>query len=289
MEKELGFIDNEEQFLDVDKEICPIDDNIKAFEFFESVGFEDDIVIAPCSIGFVNDKEDEFLLFWIAIDKTNKRNPAIVSAFNIDDKSIFKELDACKIKCISSDCYFIWNSELYYLVYTKTGNVVIKKVNGLWTESEMNMFMSLKEPDIFHPQIYPVELFSKSKHQFITAVWVIEDSNNEMFIWFPINWDDFDLMEKFPTNDIEMFPLNIGDVTRAGNVILELKYNQNYGFYFEKTSKPLSDYHLAKDLRNLKEDKEVMIIPFTVPKYAPEKHNNDEKEVKCIPLFPKTD
>ena len=55
MKKKLGFIENVEQFLDVENEICPIDDNIKAFEFFESVGFEDDIVIAPCSIGFIND------------------------------------------------------------------------------------------------------------------------------------------------------------------------------------------------------------------------------------------
>ena len=29
MEKELGFIDNEEQVLDVDEEICPIDNSIK--------------------------------------------------------------------------------------------------------------------------------------------------------------------------------------------------------------------------------------------------------------------
>ncbi|MBQ8751404.1 MAG: hypothetical protein IJZ30_07205 [Alphaproteobacteria bacterium] len=289
MEKELGFIDNEEQFLDVDEEICPIDDNIKAFEFFESVGFEDDIVIAPCSIGFVNDKEDEFLLFWIAIDKTNKRNPAIVSAFNIDDKSIFKELDACKIKCISSDCYFVWNSELYYLVYTKTGNVAIKKVNGLWTESEMNMFMSLKEPDIFHPQIYPVELFSKSKHQFITAVWAIEDNCNEKFIWFPICWDDFSLWKKFPASDIDMFPLNIGDVTRAGNIVFEVKYNKDIGFHVEKTSKPLSDYHLAKDLRNLEKPKKAhRNIDFS-PKIEEISCISKDGKSRVIQLFPEAD
>ena len=288
MNKKLGFIEDKERFLDIDKKICSLDNNIKALNFFKSAGMKGDIIITPCSIGIMDD-EDTFLLFWLAIDKTNKSNPGIVSAFNIDDESIFKELDACKIKCISSDCYFIWNNELYYLVYTKTGNIVIKKVNGLWTESEMNMFISLKEPNIFHPQIYPVELFSKSKHQFITAVWAIEDNCNEKFIWFPICWDDFSLWKKFPASDIDMFPLNIGDVTMAGNIMFEVKYNKDIGFHVEKTSKPLSDYHLAKDLRNLKEAKEVMLNPFTVPQYAPKKHSNDEKEVKCIPLFPKTD
>lgn len=288
MKKKLGFIENVEQFLDVENEICPIDDNIKAFEFFESVGFEDDIVIAPCSIGFVNDKEDEFLLFWIAIDKTNKRNSSIVPAFKINDVSLLEELDISKIKIISSDFLFIFDGFFYCLVATSTGNFVIKKVNGIWEENNMKVYLKFKDPDLFNPQIFPVELFSKSKHQFITAVWAIKDDCNEKFIWFPICWDDFSLWKKFPANDIEMFPLNIGDVTRAGNIVFEVKCNKNSGFYVEKTSKPLSDYHHAKDLRNLKDAKETTLISFT-PKYAPKKHRNDKKEVKCIPLFPKTD
>ena len=288
MNKKLGFIENVEQFLDVDEDICSVDNSIKALEFFRSVGLDGDIVIAPCSIGFTDDDVDSFLLFWIAFDKTEKHNPSIVPAFKLDDTNILNELDISKIKSISDDCYFIFNEIFYCLVCTSTGNFVIKRVNGIWEEDNMKKYLKYKDPDLFHPQIFPVELFSKSKHRFITAVWAIEDNENERYTWFPINWDDFSLWKEFPASDIEMFPLNIGDVTRAGNVVFELKYSKNCGFFVEKTSKQLKDYHLAKDLRSLKPVEKTKVITF-IPKYDNSKPQQPKGEAQTISLYPRKD
>ncbi len=240
MEKLLGEVLNKEQYLDVPEEISNLSNSIKAKHFFEETIGIDNIFVAPVLVKITSLKCSN-LLCWAAIREDFKEVLRLATIFNTDMSHI-KNCAIKSIELLDKEYYYIWNGQFYCVIGTTTGEVVLKKVYGVWSEADVRNFMKIKDPDAVAPDIFPVELFSISGHNFICSAWAV--ACEDVVYWYPVQWDDYDKLQKYGNKDINMLPINVGDVTRAGNINFEILYNEALGLYFEKTDKKLSWHHL---------------------------------------------
>lgn len=298
---------NPEQFLSFDEQECPFDDSIKAYNHLVNVlGFPKDIMIFPVEFEILDGIEYYSYLFWEAFDVVKKEICTFLPAFYIKDYENFIErCEIVNVNLLKSDRFFVWNDTFSAVIYTSTGQMVIRKINGIWTEIDAKTLINIKSPELDCPDIYPVELFSKSEHKFICAAWAVDDAENEYTYWYPIQWSDEELLEKYGADDLSELPLNVGDVTRAGDVKLEMLYSHEYGVYFAKTSKSLPEHittdkyiKLARDEKaklNLKEaniavgDKDETEMETKEIKFVPKiRENTVFSQQKVISMFPET-
>lgn len=286
MGKKLGKISNPEQYLRVSKKVSRIDDSVKAWKYLVSYGYSEDIVIFPAKI-FLNSTIYPCLIHWIAFDEKENKIVAIIPCFSID-ADLIKNCSITAIELVEHDIVFVWDNLFYTLVTTSTGETVLKEVNGAWCENDMASIMRIKAPHLRDPNIYPIELFSKSLGKFICAAWAIEDGECEMIYLYLISWKDKETVEFFDNDDLEMIPLNVGDVTRAGDIILEVCYHKDLGVYVKKTKKSLEWRHFYS--KEKQDDKTILRKNiFTLPKQETSGTCDNNHKPVVIPLRPKKD
>jgi len=286
MEDLIGKIDNPEQFLDIPKEICVLDNSVEALEFFIDMGYPTTIAVFPVEIELSTIDRPSYL-FWIVADTKTKTFRSLIPVFKMENIDSLNHINLSSIKLIDCDKYFVWNGSFYCILLTSKGNFVVKQVNGVFCEEDVKTLISIKISHLRFPSVYPVELFSKSKHCFITAVWAIEDPEENAINWYPICWDDFEKLKDFENGDISMFPLNVGDITRASNITFEVLYNKGTGIYLKKSDKPLLWRHTAQDLRKKEGTSNLIKLNTSfAPKNNQEKPDNRPKGI-VIPFNPK--
>ena len=237
-----------------------------------------------------NDLEDVVAyVFWAAMDIDNKKIHTFVPAFSFDDFEKFsKEYSFTDIKLIDHDRYFVWNNTFGAVIITDNGNAVIRKVNGVWSEYDVRSMMSFKEPELVFPEIYPVNLFSLSEHKFLCSAWSIVDPENERILWYSVQWDDDKLLSNYALGDITELPLDIGEVTMAANVKLEVAYSKEYGLFFRKTNRTLPE-HIKASMRLNKTSQKGKALPKTMVIELKPEFKEQKKPLegaKLIPLYP---
>ena len=241
MGKKLGTVANPEQYLKVPKRISPLDNSVKAWKYLVSSGCSEDIIVYPAEI-HITSPIYPCLIHWMAFDEKEKKIVAIVPCCDLD-ADLIAGCDITAIELITKDCFFVWDHCFYSVVFTSTGESVIKKVNGIWCESDVISLMQIKAPHLINPNIYPVELFSTKLGKFVCAVWAVEDVEQEVVYWYPVQWNDHQLLDDYDSNDLQMIPLNVGDITRAGDIVFKICYAKELGVYFEKTNEALNWRH----------------------------------------------
>lgn len=281
MSKLLGEINNKEQYIDVPKEICHLSDSIKVKRFIEKHNGIKNIFVAPVMVE-ISSLTCRNLLCWAGLRSDLKEIITLIPVFNTSF-SLIKNSEIISIELLDKEYYYIWKGNFYCVLGTSKGEVVVKKVHGIWTEGDVRNFMKIKAPETTAPDIFPVELFSISKHNFICAAWAV--CCEDIVYWYPVQWDDYDKLQKYGSKDVEMLPINVGDVTQAGNIRFEILYNEALGLYFEKTDKPLSWHHLVNQEQK---EKKVIDLSSSVKTKKKAKKNKEQKTL-ILPLCPKED
>ncbi len=228
-------------------------------------------------------------VFWAAMDIANNKVYTFIPAFIFDDFEKFsQEYSFTNINLVDSDRYFVWNNTFGAIIITDNGNAVIRKVNGVWAESDALSLMQLKEPELVFPDIYPVNLFSRSEHKFLCPAWSIVDAENERILWYLVHWDDNNVLSNYALSDITEIPLDVGDVTLASSVKLEVAYSKEYGIYLRKTNRPLPEHIKASKHSDKTSLKEKTLGKSMVIELKPE-FREQVKPVegpKLVPLYP---
>lgn len=297
-----GEYPNPEQFLLYDEDCCQYSDSVMVYDFLvNNLAYPEEIKVLPVEIEFkrnnifvssdnFGDLEDVVAyVFWVAMDIANNKVYTFVPAFSFDDFEKFsKEYSFTDIKLIEHDRYFVWNNTFGAVIITDNGNAVIRKVNGVWSEYDVRSMMNVKEPELVFPEIYPVNLFSLSEHKFLCSAWSIVDTEKERILWYLVHWDDNNVLSNYALSDITELPLDVGDVTLASNVKLEVAYSKEYGLYLRKTNRPLPEHIEASKHLGKTSLKEKTLGKSMVIELKPE-FNEQVKLVegaKLIPLYP---
>ena len=286
MKKEIGEIENPEQFLDVSENECVLSSSVAVYELFTDFGYPENICIAPIELA-VNTIDKTKHLFWSILDLEEKIIKSIIPVFKKDDFDVLNNIDFSSIKVIENDVFFVFKNSFYCLLTTSTGEIVIKKLNGVWCEDDVKTLISLILPHLKFPSIYPVELFSKSKHHFITTVWAIEDPENNIVNWYPVCFNDIAILQKYDNEDITMFPLNVGDITKASNITFEVLYEKELGINLKKTKKAPLWRHQANDLRNDPQKTKVLKLEVPVSEKKKSSASTNKSKGIIIKLNPK--
>ncbi len=249
MDKKLGKTINPDQYSIIPKNISPVDNSIKAREYFIEHGCPEDIIVVPIVINLSSIKVP-VAYYWAALSNNGDEYLYVVPCFNIG-RILSASSTVTSIKMITEDSFFIWNGVFYTFLFTSTEECVIRKVNGVWSEEDVVSFMKIKAPHLIRPNIYPVEIFSSSLKKFLCAAWAIEDVEADVELLYPIHWDDYKLLDQYDCKDFEVFPLDIGDITKAGNIVFKVNYTSDLGVYLEKTKDSLDWRHLLNQDRVL--------------------------------------
>lgn len=251
----LGIYNNPEQFLELNSYICPFDDSLKVYDYLiKNLGLPRQIKVLPVeivvesnekAIPLLDSSEDRnySYIFWAAMDLEKQKVYTFVPAFHFENfEQFLKDNSFVNINLLDHDMYFVWKNEFYAVIYTSTGEAVIRKVNGIWSEFDVRALISIRESHLVFPSIHPVNLFSISEHKFICSAWSIDDAERNCLLWYTIQWDDEDILKNYDASDLMEFPLDVEDVTKAGDVRLKVCYSREYGFYLSKTNQELPDY-----------------------------------------------
>ena len=274
---------NPEMFLSFSESDCPFDDSIKAYNYFVNEReFAKDIAVFPVEIVALGDALGSHL-FWAAFDVNENMILSFLPAFYIENYEEFVENhDFPSINLLEKDRFFIWKDTFCALIFTSARQVVVRKVNGIWSYGDANALISYKMPELVCPDIYPVELFSNSEHKFVCSAWAVEDAEKEMIFWYPIQWSDEEVLNKYEADDLSEIPLNIGDVTKAGEVKLEMLYSHQYGVYFAKTNKELPSHITSNQycLEALNEECAKKLYEANLPEKSIDGEANFEQPLK---------
>ena len=304
----LGDYLNPEQFLALDGNVCPFDDSLKVYNYLiKTLGLPKETKVLPVEIVLKNNEKlidlygesdigNSSYIFWAAMNLKEGKIYTFIPAFYFEDfESFVNEHSFVNINLLERDMYFVWKNDFCAVIYTSSGEAVIRKVNGVWSEYDVNSLVTIREPNLIHPDIYPVELFSISQHKFVCAAWAIDDAENGNVLWYTIQWDDEDILSNYDAADLTELPLNVGDVTRAGGVSLEVCYMKDYGFYLTKTSKPLPEHitsnKYAMEAKLVDNNKKILSRASNLnielkPEYKENFKLNNNGKCKILEMFP---
>ena len=251
----LGKIKNPEQYIQADF-ACIFDSSFKAMlylkefnnDLYKQIGCNSRMVPIMAKLKILNTKE---FLYWAIIDE-NDDIKYMISAFDLFD---YPEANILKYEKIENDSFFIFEDILYRLVFTSTGEAIIKTPMAVLSEKELIEVLDLSgHKNTKLCSIYPVKLFNNFTNELICCCWAVE--KEFCTYWYPISFHDESKLMKNESENITEIPLNVNDTIKVHKQNMVVRYSVENGFYLEKTN---------------------MIIPFEVVQ-MPRKIKKDQSE-----------
>lgn len=261
----LGKIKNPERYIQADC-ACIIDNSYEAMlylkehnsDLYKQIGCNSKMVPIMAKLKLINMKE---VLYWAILDEDNDIK-FMISAFDLFD---YPDADILKFKKIENDSFFIFEDILYRLVFTSTGEAIIKTPMAVWSEKELIEVLDLRgHKNTKLCTIYPVKLFNKFTNELICCCWAVE--KELCTYWYPISFHDESKLMKNDAENITEIALNVNDTIKVDKLNMVVRYSVENGFYLEKTN---------------------MIIPFEglqMPRKIKEDQSEDRKTKRIIRL-----
>lgn len=267
------------------QENIEVGDSITALNKFRAK-FGGDGPVSLILITLANLNKTELLAWHYRINDKSIIQPV----FSVDDTNAFNNFAIKEIKHVTSGIYYYLNRILYAAIFTTTGNIVIKKVRSVLSETDMHNILRLRGTE--YTDVYPVDIYSYDLKRFVGACWAIENAENRCIHFEPICRDESEKLFALNIENIEPIPIEInGEVDIGGDTFI-LRYKNNFGKYFEKS---LSKKKLRESIEQQKASHNniaptisfcsctVISPPSTPPKTVEEENSAPEpKEAKIL-------
>ncbi len=158
--------------------------------------------------------------------------------YRLDAPDKIEQLPLLAVEPYEDEIFFVYKKTLYSSVYTTKGEIAIMKVRSLLCSGEATLGISvLHNKEI--SDIYPVDLYSHSKHKFVGICWnvVFEDEDTTDY-WYPVSFDEEKRIGSYDLDDLKAHPVNIGEDAVIGGITYKLFYSDELGYYFKKKPAP---------------------------------------------------
>ncbi len=162
-----------------------------------------------------------------------QENFAFLPIVKLDNYAEVLNAEIIRFIPIMSEAFFRWNNTLLASVFTSTGEIVIKKVLSLLTQSDVEAFLKL-DFDCDITDIYPVNLYSVPQNQFICTCWAIEMDDIDTLLYQPVCLVDVERTKQFEGQIYQDYPIDVGDKVVLGEENYTLRFDKDDGFYFQR-------------------------------------------------------
>jgi len=279
----LGYVVQPEQYAMVDDD-CVLADSIAARKFFKQYTDIDGLIFLG-SLYYAT-LQNAFMPVWLLVNVKTTKILAAVPIFRINNIDFYDGLQVTKTTVISHDTYFYWNRQLYAVVFTSTGEMIIRKVRCILSASDMFGIASLDD-DVIIERCYPVKVYDENNGRFLAICWEIETENA---YWFETICADDDVrLSHTKASDIISYPISIGDTVIIGDDYFTCCYDKVFDLYFKKTAFKATETDRAKEDIPLKDSPPK--LPQLKVAFFKEKREKEMKEKiapsKIVAFHPK--
>ena len=162
-----------------------------------------------------------------------QENFAFLPIVKLDNYAEVLNAEIIRFIPIMSEAFFRWNNTLLASVFTSTGEIVIKKVLSLLTQSDVTAFVQMQY-DCKITDIYPVRVYSLDKNQFICVCWAVEFEDTDTLLYQPVCLVDVERTKQFEGQIYQDYPIDVGDKVVLGEENYTLRFDKDDGFYFQR-------------------------------------------------------
>jgi hypothetical protein len=230
--KNLGEVPEPWQFSKVGRSVA-IKDSLEAQEYFELYYPKRKGIVIPVILS-LNSVQIPKLLVWAYLDVKKQEFVSMTPVFHLKDPQILNAMAIQDMKPVERTILCYWRNVRYCMVVTSNGHFVMKKMRS--TLSETDMCSILMEDGVAIEDIYPVDIYSHTLHKYVAVCWSVEEADTDMIYWIPVCTDDAKALDEAgDPEDLEEFPINIGEHAVIGGETFEVKYSKELGCYFERT------------------------------------------------------
>lgn len=210
---------------------CVLDDSLKAESLFKKAFDEKECIVVPAALS-LRSLQYPWSLVWIYYSLKTEKLVSITPAFKIEDMDTFENSTVEELKVMNDTFYFYHGEELYCLAYTLNKQAVIRKVKGIFCETDkISVLQLLKADTVF--DVYPSKLYVSGKNEPLCTIWSIEDETEHTFYWDLVSEDDKPLIENMDGKFLHNFPMSLGETALIGGKLFRLCYDKELGKYFE--------------------------------------------------------
>jgi hypothetical protein len=154
--------------------------------------------------------------------------------FRVKNPQLLDTVSIRDMKPVERDMLCYWNNVRYCMAITSEGHFVMKKMRSVLSETDMCSI--LMEDGVAIEDIYPVDIYSHTLHKYVAVCWSVEEADTNTVYWIPVCRDDAKALDEAgDPEELEEFPINIGEHAVVGGETFEVKYSKELGCYFERT------------------------------------------------------
>lgn len=227
--KKLGHILHPEEYAPVTEEI-KFADSISALEYF--LGFcppGGTVILGQLSSNSIKYPN---VLSWFYYDTVHDI-VMHVPVFDIPIEEL-ADLKILNIEVFDREIITFWNNVPYCSVFTTTGETCVRRSRMFLDEENAALLFMIQNGHEEKPvSMYPVRLYSISQKKFVVTCWAVLWGDDENVIyWHPICKDEEESICSLAAEDLEEYPISVGDIITIGGDSYKLHFHKGRETYF---------------------------------------------------------